>query len=60
MGEPVRILELAETLISLSGLKPHVDIEIVETGIRPGEKLYEELRSNMKKPFPLLTRRFYL
>ena len=43
MGEPVRILELAEALISLSGLKPHVDIEIVETGIRPGEKLYEEL-----------------
>jgi FlaA1/EpsC-like NDP-sugar epimerase len=44
MGEPVRILELAETLISLSGLKPYQDIEIIETGIRPGEKLYEELR----------------
>jgi FlaA1/EpsC-like NDP-sugar epimerase len=43
MGEPVRILDLAETLISLSGLKPHQDIKIIETGMRPGEKLYEEL-----------------
>lgn len=44
MGEPVRIIDLAETLITLSGLKPHEDIQIVETGMRPGEKLYEELR----------------
>lgn len=44
MGEPVRIMDLAETLITLSGLKPHEDITILETGIRPGEKLYEELR----------------
>lgn len=44
MGEPVRIMDLAETLITLSGLKPHDDIKIIETGIRPGEKLYEELR----------------
>lgn len=43
MGEPVRIMDLAETLITLSGLKPHEDIKIIETGIRPGEKLYEEL-----------------
>lgn len=43
MGEPVSIMELAETLIALSGLKPHQDIAIIETGIRPGEKLYEEL-----------------
>ncbi len=43
MGEPIRIVELAETLINLSGLKPHEDIKIVETGIRPGEKLKEEL-----------------
>lgn len=43
MGELVRIVELAETLIALSGLKPHQDIKIVETGMRPGEKLYEEL-----------------
>jgi FlaA1/EpsC-like NDP-sugar epimerase len=39
MGEPVRIMDLAETLITLSGLKPHGDIKIVEVGIRPGEKL---------------------
>jgi FlaA1/EpsC-like NDP-sugar epimerase len=44
MGEPVCIMHLAETLITLSGLKPHEDIAIVETGIRPGEKLYEELQ----------------
>jgi FlaA1/EpsC-like NDP-sugar epimerase len=43
MGEPVSIMELAEALISLSGLKPHQDIKIIETGMRPGEKLHEEL-----------------
>jgi FlaA1/EpsC-like NDP-sugar epimerase len=43
MGEPVRIVELAEELVRLSGLTPHTDIEFVYTGLRPGEKLYEEL-----------------
>ena len=43
MGEPVRILNLAEDLIKLSGLEPHKDIEITFTGIKPGEKLVEEL-----------------
>jgi len=43
MGEPVRVLDLARDLIRLNGLEPDQDIEIVETGIRAGEKLCEEL-----------------
>ena len=43
MGEPVRIVDLAETLIALVGLRPHEDVDIVYTGLRPGEKLSEEL-----------------
>ena len=43
MGKPVKIYDLAEEMIRLSGLEPYKDIDIVETGLRPGEKLYEEL-----------------
>ncbi len=43
MGEPIRVLDLAEEMITLTGLRPYVDMDIVFTGLRPGEKLFEEL-----------------
>lgn len=52
MGEPVRIVELAENLIRLSGLEPYTDVPIVFTGLRPGEKLHEELMSERELTIP--------
>ena len=52
MGEPVKILNLATRMIKLSGYEPNIDIKIVYTGLRPGEKLYEELLSDDTKTLP--------
>ncbi|MCM3877402.1 MAG: polysaccharide biosynthesis protein [Thermoanaerobaculia bacterium] len=52
MGEPVRIVDLAHEMITLSGLKPNEDIEVVFTGIRPGEKLYEEMGTDEENVAP--------
>ena len=52
MGEPVRIVDLATDLIRLSGLEVGTDIEIRFTGMRPGEKLYEELFFDTESALP--------
>jgi len=52
MGESVKIVDLAKNMIRLSGLTLGKDIEIVFTGLRPGEKLYEELLSNEESTLP--------
>ena len=52
MGEPVRIYDLAVNLVTLSGLKPGRDLEIKVTGLRPGEKMYEELLMDTEKLLP--------
>lgn len=52
MGEPVRILEMAENLIRFSGLEPYTEMPIIFTGVRPGEKLHEDLMSEVEYAVP--------
>jgi FlaA1/EpsC-like NDP-sugar epimerase len=59
MGESVKILRLAEKLITLSGMRPHEDIEIQFTGLRPGEKMYEELFNTTEAHIPTAHERIH-
>ena len=52
MGEPVKIVDLARQMIEMAGLIPDVDIKVEFTGLRPGEKLYEELLNDKEKTIP--------
>jgi len=52
MGDPVKIVDLARQMIRLAGLRPETDVEIRFTGLRPGEKLYEELFHGKEPPVP--------
>lgn len=60
MGKPVRILKLAEDLIKLNGLTPYKDIDIIETGLRPGEKLYEELLIGKGELTPTVNHKIFI
>jgi len=55
MGEPVKIVDLARQMIQLAGLRPEIDVEIRFTGLRPGEKLFEELFHGHEPPLPTET-----
>jgi len=60
MGEPVKILDLAENMISQAGYRPYIDIPIVFTGIRPGEKLFEEIDVSEKSAFKTDMAKIYI
>ena len=59
MGEPVKIVDLARRMIELSGLRPDIDIQIVYSGLRPGEKLYEELLYKKENTVPTANKKIY-
>ena len=59
MGKPVKITDMACRMIKLAGLQPDKDIEIVYTGLRPGEKLYEELLYNEENSTPTLNPKIF-
>jgi FlaA1/EpsC-like NDP-sugar epimerase len=59
MGKPVKILDLAERMIKLSGLKPYEDIDIVFSGLRSGEKLYEELLCESENTLPTYHKKIF-
>jgi FlaA1/EpsC-like NDP-sugar epimerase len=52
MGDPVKVADLAQKMIRLSGKTPGVDIDVIYTGLRPGEKLYEELLNDAENTLP--------
>jgi FlaA1/EpsC-like NDP-sugar epimerase len=60
MGEPVRIVDLAENMISQAGYRPYVDIPIIFTGVRPGEKLFEEIDVSEKSAFKTDMAKIYI
>ena len=60
MGNPVKILTLAENLIKMSGFTPYRDIDIVFTGLRPGEKLYEELLQDEESVRKTLNKKIFI
>ena len=60
MGKPVKIISLAERMIRQAGLIPYTDIKIVETGLRPGEKLYEELILDVKNQTKTKNKKIYI
>ncbi len=60
MGESVKIVTLAERMIELAGLKVGDDIKIEFTGLRPGEKLYEEVLANLENTLPTSHQRIFI
>src|SRR3546814_10853583 len=52
MGKPIKIMDIARRMIRLAGLEPDIDVEIKIVGLRPGEKLYEELFDESEQQLP--------